>query len=153
IKLMGLGSLIVASDPIAAMKARFPDTRFILLTDVNIASGIAPFELFDEIEAVRTDRPGATFVSVIRFLFRSWRWRRDLWVIDLEVYSKLTTVLALLTMARNRFGFYLSLVPFRKYLNTHNILFDPSAYLEDNYSYMASQVTGHSEQAKPPDLS
>jgi ADP-heptose:LPS heptosyltransferase len=63
-------------------------------------------------------------------------------VIDLEVYSKLTTALALLTMARNRFGFYLSYVPFRRFLNTHNITFDQSVYLEDNYRYMARQVTG-----------
>src|SRR5689334_5804320 len=43
IKLMGLGSLVAASDAIAGMKTRLPDTRFILLTDDNIAEGIAPF--------------------------------------------------------------------------------------------------------------
>src|ERR1700735_518042 len=80
-------------------------------------------------------------MGVTRFLVRSWRWRR-LWVIDLEVYSKLTTVFGLLTLARNRVGFYLSAVPFRKFLNTHNIIFDQSVYLEDNYLHMARQVTG-----------
>ncbi len=64
-------------------------------------------------------------------------------MVDLEVYSKLTTVLALLTIARNRVGFYLSYVPFRRFLNTHNITFDQSAYLEDNYRYLARQLTGN----------
>jgi len=141
IKLMGLGSLVVASDALAALKARWPETRFTLLTDDNIAAGAAPFGLFDEIYPVRTDNLWATFTSMIGFLGRSWQWRR-LWVIDLEVYSKLTTVLALLTGARNRFGFYLSLVPFRKYLNTLHIRFDQSAFLEDNYHYLIREVAG-----------
>jgi ADP-heptose:LPS heptosyltransferase len=140
IKLLGLGSLIVASDAITAMRSRYPQTRFILLTDVNIAAGIAPFHLFDEIHAVRTDRLYPMARDVLRFLLSAWQWRR-LWIIDLEVYSKLTTVFALITLARNRFGFYLSPVPFRKYLNTHNIVFDQQAFLEDNYLHMAREVT------------
>src|SRR6202012_3486653 len=134
-------SLIVASDAIRAMRVQFPGTRLILLTDKNISDGIEPFRLFDEIHAIDTERLGSTWWGVTRFLVKSWRWRR-LWVIDLEVYSKLTTVLALMTLARNRFGFYLSYVPFRRFLNTHNITFDQSVYLEDNYRYLARQVTG-----------
>jgi ADP-heptose:LPS heptosyltransferase len=141
IKLMGLGSLIVASDAIAAMRVRFPGVRLILVTDRNIADGIAPFRLFDEIYPIDTGRPLRTVMGVGRFLSRAWRWRR-LWVIDLEVYSKLTTVLALLTLARNRFGFYLAYVPFRRFLNTHNITFNQSVFLEENYRYLARQVTG-----------
>ena len=141
IKLLGLGSLVVASDAIAAMRQRFPNARLILLTDANIATGIAPFHLFDEIIPVETGNLWATFLRMARFLVRSWGWR-GLWVIDLEVYSKLTTVLALLTLARNRFGFYLPPVPFRKYLNTHNIPFNQDSFLEDNYRSMARQVTG-----------
>jgi ADP-heptose:LPS heptosyltransferase len=141
IKLLGLGSLIVASDAIRAIRVRFPGTRLILLTDANISDGIEPFQLFDEIYPINTEKLGKTFWGVTRFLMKAWRWRR-LWVIDLEVYSKLTTVLALLTAARNRFGFYLSYVPFRRFLNTHNIAFDQSSFLEDNYRYLAFQVTG-----------
>jgi ADP-heptose:LPS heptosyltransferase len=141
IKLLGLGSLIVASDAITAIRMRYPGTRLILLTDANIAAGIAPFGLFDEIHVVNTHRLSATARDVLGFLARSWQWR-NLWVIDLEVYSKLTTVFALMTLARNRFGFYLSPVPFRKYLNTHNIVFDQQAFLEDNYDAMAREVTG-----------
>lgn len=141
IKLLGLGSLIIASDAIASLRRRYPDARFILLTDANIAAGIAPFGLFDEIIAAETSKIGATFAQMVRFLLRSWRWR-GLWVVDLEVYSKLTTVLALLTLARNRYGFYLPPVPFRKYLNTHNIAFDQSAYLGDNYRYMTGEMGG-----------
>ncbi|GGA99932.1 glycosyltransferase family 9 protein [Puia dinghuensis] len=152
IKLMGLGSLVVASEAITAMRRRFPNTRFILLTDSNIADGIAPFQLFDEIVQTDTNRLFSTARRMVRFFARSWTWR-SLWVVDLEVYSKLTTVLALLTLARNRFGFYLPPVPLRKYLNTHNIPFDRSTYLEANYTTMARSITGVPQlamEAPPP---
>ena len=146
IKLLGLGSLILGSDAITALRVRYPDARLILLTDANIADGIAPFGLFHEIRPINTERLTKTFTGVVRFLLESWSWRR-LWVIDLEVYSKLTTVMALLTLARNRFGFYLSAVPFRKFLNTHNIVFDQALFLEDNYAHMAREITGAAAQA------
>jgi ADP-heptose:LPS heptosyltransferase len=44
-------------------------------------------------------------------------------------------------MAVNRFGFYLGPVFFRKYLNTHNVHFDRSGFLEDNYLNMAECLT------------
>ena len=141
IKLLGLGSLIVASEAITAMRKRFPEAKLILLTDANIAAGIAPFGVFDEIYQADTDRMVPTFLMMIRLFGKMWTWRR-LWVVDLEVYSKLTTVLALLTLARNRFGFYLGPVSFRKYFNTHNIPFDQSAFLGRNYEAMAKELTG-----------
>jgi ADP-heptose:LPS heptosyltransferase len=140
IKLLGLGSLVVATDAIHVIREKFPDARFILLTDTNIAAGIEPFHLFDEIWAVDTSNLSATISTSFRFITKSWK-LPQLWVADLEVYSKLTTVYALLTTARNRFGFYLRPVFFRKYLNTHNVLFQQSAFLEDNYYHMAQAIT------------
>lgn len=141
IKLLGLGSLVVASGSIQAMRQKYPHARFILLTDSNIADGIEPFHVFDDIWRVDTSSLSVTISTSLKFITYSWR-LKELWVADLEVYSKLTTVYALLTMARNRFGFYLRPVLFRKFLNTHNIPFKQSACLEDNYYHMAQVITG-----------
>jgi ADP-heptose:LPS heptosyltransferase len=140
IKLLGLGSLVVASDSIQAMRKKMPGTRFILLTDTNIASGITPFQLFDEIWTIDTSSLSITISTSLKYIVRSWQLKK-LWVADLEVYSKLTTVYALFTMARNRFGFHLRPVFFRKFLNTHNIPFKQIACLEDNYCHMAQVIT------------
>jgi ADP-heptose:LPS heptosyltransferase len=140
IKLLGLGSLVVATDAIEAMRRKFPGTRFILLTDSNIAHGIAPFHVFDEIWPIDTSSLSITISTSLKYIVQSWRLKK-LWVVDLEVYSKLTTVYALFTMARNRFGFHLRPVFFRKYLNTHNIPFKQAACLEDNYDHMARVIT------------
>lgn len=142
IKLLGLGSLVVATEPIQALRQKMPNTRFILLTDCNIARGIEPFQVFDEVWPVNTSSLSITISTSIQFITRAWRLKK-LWVADLEVYSKLTTVYALLTMARNRFGFHLQPVFFRKFLNTHNIPFEQGACLEDNYWHMAQVIANN----------
>ncbi|WP_205512851.1 glycosyltransferase family 9 protein [Longitalea arenae] len=139
VKLLGLGSLVIATGSIQALRQKMPNTRFILLTDANIAAGIEPFGVFDEIWPVHTSSLFITITNSIRYIIRSWRLKK-LWVADLEVYSKLTTVYALLTMARNRFGFHLPPVFFRKFLNTHNIPFEQGTCLEDNYLHMAQVI-------------
>ncbi|WP_166437077.1 glycosyltransferase family 9 protein [Niastella caeni] len=122
------------------MRQKFPGTRFILLTDSNIAGGIEPFHVFDEIWPVETNSLSITISSSLKYIVKSWQLKK-LWVVDLEVYSKLTTVYALMTMARNRFGFHLKPVFFRKFLNTHNIPFKQTICLEDNYAQMAQVIT------------
>jgi ADP-heptose:LPS heptosyltransferase len=144
IKLLGLGSLVVATESIKAMRRKFPDTRFILLTDSNIASGIEPFHVFDEIWPIDTSSLSNTISTALKYIAQSWRLKK-LWVADLEVYSKLTTVYALFTMARNRFGFHLRPVFFRKFLNTHNIPFKQTTCLEDNYNQLAQVITNTNE--------
>ncbi|HTN18113.1 MAG TPA: glycosyltransferase family 9 protein [Chitinophagaceae bacterium] len=148
IKLLGLGSLVLASDAIAMIRDKYPNAHLILLTDRNIAAGIRPFGLYDEIREVDSNHFFRTCRQMLAFLFESWTWRR-LCIVDLEVYSKLTTILSLLTCARNRFGFILPSVSFRKYLNTHNILFDQSVVLEDNYTNMAVALSG-TGSVRPP---
>lgn len=148
IKILGLGSLVVALDSISAIKKKYPDARFILLTDSVIAEGIQPFNIFDEIWTIDSK----TFLRVvscsIKYLFKSWK-LSGLWVIDLEVYSKLTTLFSLFTLAINRFGFQLIPVYFRKYINTHNIYFNQFLCLEDNYISMCEAATNEKKTDYP----
>jgi ADP-heptose:LPS heptosyltransferase len=141
IKLAGLGSLVVATDSIEPLRKKLPSTKFILLTDNTIAAGISPIFSFDEIWVINSNKFFSVAWQSLKYLFRSWK-LTDLWVVDLEVYSKLTTVYSLLTCAKNRFGFFLPQVHFRKYLNTHNIFFNRSDFLDNNYDFMMSAVIG-----------
>src|SRR5207302_1518506 len=45
-------------------------------------------------------------------------------IVDLEVYSQLTTVFSLLTLARNRIGFYVSSTYWRRNVLTHLVFFN-----------------------------
>ncbi len=152
LKLMGLGSLITSLDAVEGMKRKYPGTRFILITETNVAEGIKPFKVFDEVWAIPTNNVLKTFYTAGKTIIKSWRFKNR-WVVDLEVYSKLTTVYSLLTIAVNRFGFYLYPVFFRRFLNTHNVYFDQATFLEDNYLEMARAVTGEPILFETPDNS
>ena len=147
IKLLGLGSLVQALDSIRQLKFHFPYSRIILVTESTTAAGIRPFQVFDEIRELRTSGIMVMMKDAARILFGALR-VRHLWVVDLEVYSKLTTVFALLTCAINRFGFILSPVIFRKYLNTHNVVFGREKFIGENYHEIAGAVTTKNLEAE-----
>lgn len=148
IKILGLGSLITAVDSINYIRQKYPGAKLILLTEKNIAEGIKSFIKFDTVWLIDSGNLFTVVKSALKLLRISWK-LRDLWVVDLEVYSKLTTIYALMTFAINRFGFFLSSVFFRKYLNTHNVFFDQQQYLADNYMSMAEAITVEKYISKP----
>lgn len=132
LKILGLGSLVIASDALWALKKKYPGSKLILLCGKGVKGGIEPLGLFDEIWESDDSNIFKLIQSGLSCLFKTWR-IKNLWVLDLEVYSKLTTVFATITCASNRFGFYLNEVRFRYNLNTHNIYFNPFIYARLNY--------------------
>ena len=121
IKLMGGGSLVIALPALLGLRNRYPHTHFTLVT----TPGIAPFGealgIFDEIVILDDRGIGPLVMSTLKVLNRLSGVDT---VIDLEVYSRLTTVLSALTRARNRVGFYLETVFWREGLSTHLIFFN-----------------------------
>eukprot|EP01035_Chromulina_nebulosa_P036803 gene36803-49640_t len=83
--MLGLGSLLLASDALVSLKKRYPNAKLILISGKGVVPGIVPTGI----------------------LGKSWR-LKNRWLVDLEVYSKLTTIFSLWTMSLNRFGFQLN---------------------------------------------
>ena len=132
IKILGLGSVVIASDAINSLKQKYPQAKVILMCGKSVDAGIKPLELFDELWVIDDSSLFALFKSGITALLKSWRLKK-LWVIDLEVYSVLTTIFSAWTCAINRFGFQLSKTNFRNYLNTHNVYFNQFVWVDINY--------------------
>ncbi len=88
---------------------------------------------FDEI-LVLNDRTFITAVlSAIASLLRLWREPID-WVLDLEVYSRLSSALVTLSMGRNRTGFALEGLRTRRLVHTHLVYFNRYNYLGEAYA-------------------
>jgi len=121
IKLMGGGSLVIALPALLGLRNRYPQCHFTLVT----TPGVAPFGeslgVFDEVIILDDSGIGRLVTSTLKALNRLSGVDT---VIDLEVYSRLTTVLSALTRARNRVGFYLETVFWREGLSTHLIFFN-----------------------------
>ena len=120
IKMVGLGSVLMAADSLYSLKKKYPQARLILLCGKGVAAGVEPLHLFDEIWVNNDSNILHMVGSGISSLLKAIK-MPNLWVLDMEVYSVLTTLFSAWTMARNRFGFQLNKVHFRNYLNTHNI--------------------------------
>ena len=138
IKILGLGSVLMATDALVSIKKKYPHSSFEIICSASIGEGVASLHLFDKVHLISDSSFLRTIFSSIKVLSNFWLDR--CWVIDLEVYSKLSSLLSLWTIAINRFGFYFDAVPFRNNVNTHNIFFDTTSNVTDNYKRIAEAV-------------
>jgi len=138
IKLMGGGSLLIALPALLGVRRRFPDCALTLVCGSPVASFAQLVGIFDRIDIVN-DRDGvlALIGSSLRILFGLILRRVDT-VVDLEVYSQLTTVFSLLTMARNRIGFYVANTYWRRNILTHLVFFNRARGVFHFYAAAAS---------------
>ena len=121
IKMQGGGSLVLAFPALLGIRKHYSNCRFKLLTTPSVFHFADSLDIFDEIICVKE---GGVF-SLIHSGINAWRKSLGVdTVIDLEVYSRLTTVFSVLTMARNRIGFYLESAFWRRNLHTHLIFFN-----------------------------
>lgn len=139
IKLLGFGSIIMASDAIYSLKLKYPDARLSIICSQGIEQGIRSIHLFEKVYII----DDSTFLKLISSsvsVVLKLMMQQKLWVADLEVYSKLTAILSLWTMAINRFGFYFNQVPIRYNLYTHNVYFNTVINVEDNYEELVKAM-------------
>ncbi len=123
IKMLGGGSLVIAYPALLGLRERYPDMTMSLLTTGSTAPFARTLGVFDRIDEVDDSSLPRLIATGLAGLWRNFH--ADT-VVDLEVYSRLTTVLSSLTCARNRVGFYLDIVFWRKHLHTHTVFFNRS---------------------------
>ncbi|MDI1232863.1 MAG: glycosyltransferase family 9 protein [bacterium] len=136
IKMLGLGSLILAGDALLALKKKYPNTEFILIGGRALKDTAPLLNLFDRIWIIDDESLFAMVKSAMGIVLKCLRLRNK-WSFDFEVYSRLTTIFSLYTFSKNRFGFEFEKVNFRNYLNTHNTYFNLFIPTEENYNFMA----------------
>jgi ADP-heptose:LPS heptosyltransferase len=138
IKMLGLGSVIMAADALVSIKKKYPASSFEIICSESIEAGIRSLKLFDKVHIIKDSSYLQIAQSSIQVI--SSFWFKRCWIIDLEVYSKLSSLLSLWTLAVNRFGFYFDEVNFRNNINTHNVFFDTQSGVIENYNRMAKEA-------------
>lgn len=136
IKMLGLGSLILAGDALLALKKKYPQTEFILIGGKALKDTAPLLQLFDRIWIIDDSSFLKMLQSALAIVLKCLKLRNK-WSFDFEVYSRLTTIFSLYTFSKNRFGFEFEKVNFRNYLNTHNTYFNQFIPTEENYNLMA----------------
>ena len=134
IKMLGGGSLVMALPALLGIRRKYPAIKMRLLT----TEGVKPFgetlDVFDEILVLDDQSFVSLMMSGLRCLL-ACIWADT--IIDLEIYSYLTTVLSILTLARNRIGFFFNEGGYRQKLHTHRIFYQPGSPLYRHYDRIA----------------
>lgn len=130
LKLLGGGSLVIAFPSLLGLRRAHPDLPLHLVTTRSVEPFAQLLGLFDRIHVIE-DR---SLFAFLRSSFLAWarNFRADT-VVDLEVYSRLSTLFSLITCARNRMGFYLNDLFWRKSFNTHLVYFNRFGPVERFY--------------------
>ncbi len=105
-KYFGMGSLILASPMVRALRQRYPNARIDLLTieQNRVLSEILP--IFDRVHTVDTRSLSSVLKSMLLALRRIRREKYDV-VIDAEFFSRLSSLVCYFVRARYSVGFYL----------------------------------------------
>lgn len=134
IKMLGGGSLVVGFPALLGIRRAYPQHRLRLVTTPGVRPFGATLRVFDAFHIVRDDDP----LSFVKSAAAALRASSDAdTIVDLEVYSRMTTVFSLLAGARNRLGFYLDDIFWRRYLHTHLVFFNRSAPVYTFYDEFA----------------
>jgi ADP-heptose:LPS heptosyltransferase len=118
-----MGSIIQATPLIRAVKEHFPHARIIFVTGRSCRELLERLEHIDTILTVDDRNIALVGLSSLRTIASLLRARVDLFI-DLEVYSAYASVIALLSCARNRVGFYRESVWHKNGIYSHLIYFN-----------------------------
>jgi ADP-heptose:LPS heptosyltransferase len=120
-KLLGGGSLVLAYPALLGLRRRWPGARLSLVCTPAVVPFAESLRIFDRLLVIDDSGPLRLLWSAARAWSRCFRTDT---LLDLEVYSRFSTVFAALTCARNRLGFFLAETFWRRGLHTHLVFFN-----------------------------
>lgn len=139
-KIMGMGSIIQMTPLLRTMKMSFPDARLVFVTSEVHRPLVRRFGLVDEILTVDDRGPIPLFFTTLATVFRLWRFRADLYI-DVEMFSHFSSILSILSCARNRIGYFKSSFAYRLGLFNYLLYFNMKARVSEVFLQIA-RLTG-----------
>lgn len=137
-KFFGLGSILEATPLLRAVRARHAQAPLVFVTFEETGALVRRLGLCSEVLVLRTGSP-LTFVGdCLRAILHLRRIGVEA-VVDLEFYSKFSTLLSFLSGAHVRIGYHLNEF-WRRSLVTHPIYYNPFRHISDVFGEAALQL-------------
>jgi len=131
-KFLGMGSILRATPMVCALKEKYPQAKYIFITTLKNKPLAERLGLFDTCLYIRDTSLFTLFIDTLFLIIKLWTYKIRLYF-DLEVYSAFSTIVALLSLSRNRYGFYKDTTLFRMGLHTHLVYFNESKPISKAY--------------------
>jgi ADP-heptose:LPS heptosyltransferase len=122
-KYLGMGSILQATPLIRSIRSAFPRAKLIFVTGHSCRRMVERLEHIDAIVTVDDRslfRVARTSLRTIAILM----WARVDLYFDLEIYSAYSSIMALLSLARNRIGYYRESAQHKRGNYTHLMFFN-----------------------------
>ncbi|TNE55411.1 MAG: glycosyltransferase family 9 protein [Bacteroidetes bacterium] len=134
-KFKGMGSIIQATPLLQSLRKQYPDAQLVFVTSQANRPIVESCGLVDELFVLKDHAFFPMLGSCISLVFSFWKKRPDLYL-DLEIYSNFSSIIATLSLATNRIGFYLRSSHYRMGLYTHMMFFNTKAPISEVYLQM-----------------
>ncbi len=136
-KFKGLGSIIQSTSLILALRSKYPNAKIVFVSSSSNKALLDKIDVLDECYFINEH----SFFKLIFSVFKTW-WcllkLRPQVYIDLEIYSNFSTVFTALSLANNRFGYYLRGSEYRLGIYTHMMFFNVQTPISKIYLQFAA---------------
>jgi ADP-heptose:LPS heptosyltransferase len=135
-KYKGMGSIVQSTPLLKTLRQAYPDSRIIFVSSSANYELLSQIDIVDQVYTVDDSSFGNLARTLPGFVFQLWRERPQLFL-DLEIYSHFSSILATMSCATNRVGFYKSSKQYRMGMYTHMMFFNIKAPISQAYLQMA----------------
>ena len=137
-KFFGLGSILEATPLLRAIRQRYPQAPLVFVTFEGNDKLVRRLGICTDVRVIRTGSPIHFAADVLRQIVWLHRHRVEA-VLDLEFFSKFSTLLAFFSGARIRIGFHLNDF-WRRSLVTHPVYFNYYRHITDVYRQVGERL-------------
>lgn len=131
-KYLGMGSILLATPTLRLLRQTYPDSQLTFLTFDSNANFAERLGVIDRVYRLRTGSLPA-FVSDLFSVVRTLRREKFDLVLDLEFFSRFSTIVSYLSGAPMRVGYYLAM-PWRSELLTHLVNYSPYRHITEVFA-------------------
>lgn len=131
-KIVGMGSILHSGVLCRALKKTYPKSHITYITSHDNTTLISRMKYVDAFVTINDNNVIKMIASTCLVVLKLWKIRPDLYF-DLELYSSWSSILATLSFAKNRYGFFRKSALFKSGLHTHLLFFNTAQYIGDIY--------------------
>ncbi len=135
-KFVGLGSIIQTTPLLQTLRKNYPEARIIFITNNSNNALLKYIDGINQVISISDKGFGPLVISTIAMLLKLWKQKPDVYI-DLEIYSNYSSMVATMSLSRNRLGFFKNDKTYRKGIYTHMLYFNIKSPISQTYLQFA----------------
>lgn len=135
-KFVGLGSIIQATPLLQTLRKNYPDASIVFISNESNRALLNHITEVDKVFTISDTGIITLLKSTTSLLSKLWKQKPDVYI-DLEIYSNYSSVIATMSLSKNRIGFFKNDKTYRKGIYTHMLYFNVKAPISQTYLQFA----------------